>query len=387
MTLAPRWWLALAACAVSCARGGEGYNVSEPVMGDSGVAVTIVANGLDSPLFVTAPPDDPRLFVLERPGRIRIVRDDALLDTPFLDITDSVATGGERGLLGLAFHPAYAENGKLYLNYSDGDGDTRIARYTVSADDPDRADLASAVPLLEIDQPYGNHNGGMIAFGPDGMLYIGMGDGGSANDPHGHGQNPMTVLGAMLRIDVDGGSSFAVPPDNPFADGTDGRAEIWAVGLRNPWRFSFDRGGDRLVIGDVGQGAWEEINVVGVTEAGLNYGWNVMEGRHCFRADDCVQTGLTLPVVEYGHDHGCSIIGGYVYRGAALPALVGHYFYSDWCRGWLRSFRVDAAGLVTEHTEWPVGDVGNVLSFGEDADGELYIASQNGSVYRVVRAP
>jgi glucose/arabinose dehydrogenase len=361
--------------------------VSEPVMGDSGVAVTVVADGLDSPLFVTAPPDDPRLFVLERPGRIRIVRDGALLDTPFLDITDSVATGGERGLLGLAFHPAYAENGKLYLNYSDGDGDTRIARYTVSADDPDRADLASAVPLLEIDQPYGNHNGGMIAFGPDGMLYIGMGDGGSANDPHGHGQNPMTVLGAMLRIDVDGGSSFAVPPDNPFADGTDGRAEIWAVGLRNPWRFSFDRGGDRLVIGDVGQGAWEEINVVGVTEAGLNYGWNVMEGRHCFRADDCVQTGLTLPVVEYGHDHGCSIIGGYVYRGAALPALVGHYFYSDWCRGWLRSFRLDAAGLVTEHTEWPVGDLGNVLSFGEDADGELYIASQNGSVYRVVRAP
>jgi glucose/arabinose dehydrogenase len=243
------------------------------------------------------------------------------------------------------------------------------------------------VLLLEIDQPYGNHNGGMIAFGPDGMLYIGMGDGGSANDPHGHGQNPMTVLGAMLRIDVDGGSPFTVPPDNPYAGGTDGRAEIWAVGLRNPWRFSFDRRGDRLVIGDVGQGAWEEINIVGVAEAGLNYGWNLMEGRHCFRTDDCAQTGLTLPVVEYGHDHGCSIIGGYVYRGAALPALVGHYFYSDWCRGWLRSFRLDAAGAVTEHTEWPVGDLGNVLSLGEDADGELYVASQNGSVYRVVRAP
>jgi glucose/arabinose dehydrogenase len=361
--------------------------VSEPVTGDSGVAVTVVANGLDSPLFVTAPPDDPRLFILERPGRIRIVRDGALLDTPFLDITDSVTTGGERGLLGLAFHPAYAENGRFYLNHSDGDGDTRIVRYTVSADDPDRAERASAVLLLEIDQPYGNHNGGMIAFGPDGMLYIGMGDGGSANDPHGHGQNPMTVLGAMLRIDVDGGSPFTVPPDNPYAGGTDGRAEIWAVGLRNPWRFSFDRRGDRLVIGDVGQGAWEEINIVGVAEAGLNYGWNLMEGRHCFRTDDCAQTGLTLPVVEYGHDHGCSIIGGYVYRGAALPALVGHYFYSDWCRGWLRSFRLDAAGAVTEHTEWPVGDLGNVLSFGEDADGELYVASQNGSVYRVVRAP
>jgi glucose/arabinose dehydrogenase len=356
-------------------------------MGDSGVAVTVVANGLDSPLFVTAPPDDPRLFILERPGRIRIVRDGALLDTPFLDITDSVTTGGERGLLGLAFHPAYPENGRLYLHYSDGEGDTRIARYTVSADDPNRADPASAVLLLEIDQPYGNHNGGMIAFGPDGMLYIGMGDGGSANDPHGHGQNPMTVLGAMLRIDVDGGNPFAMPPDNPFAGGTDGRAEIWAVGLRNPWRFSFDRGGDRLVIGDVGQGAWEEINVVGVAEAGLNYGWNLTEGRHCFRSDDCARTGLTLPVVEYGHDQGCSIIGGYVYRGAALPALVGHYFYSDWCRGWLRSFRIDDAGMVTEHTEWPVGDVGNVLSFGEDADGELYIASQNGSVFRVVGAP
>jgi glucose/arabinose dehydrogenase len=386
MTGPPLWCIPVVVSLSACARGGEGYNVSEPITGDSGVAVVVVADGLDSPLFVTAPTDDPRLFIVERPGRIRIVRDGILRDAPFLDISDAVSTGGERGLLGLAFHPAYADNGWFYLNYSDPDGDTRIERYRVRTGDPDRADPASAELLLEIDQPYGNHNGGMIAFGPDGMLYIGMGDGGSANDPHGHGQNAATLLGAMLRIDVDGGTPYAVPADNPFAGSDGGRGEVWGVGVRNPWRFSFDRGGDRLFVADVGQGAWEEINVVDASAAGLNYGWNVMEGRHCFRADDCARAGMTLPVVEYGHDQGCSVIGGYVYRGAALPALVGHYFYSDWCRGWLRSFRIDESGAVTEHTEWPVGNLGNVLSLGEDADGELYVASQNGSVLRLVAA-
>ncbi|MBE0595101.1 MAG: PQQ-dependent sugar dehydrogenase, partial [Gemmatimonadales bacterium] len=253
--------------------------------------------------------------------------------------------------------------------------------------DPDVADAMSAKLVIAIDQPYANHNGGMIAFGPDGMLFIGMGDGGSANDPHGNGQNRATLLGAMLRIDVDTGDPYAIPADNPFVGQPDARGEIWALGVRNPWRFSFDRGGSRLYIADVGQNAWEEIDIVPASQAGLNFGWNVMEGTHCFRSTSCDQTGLTLPAVEYGHDQGCSVIGGYVYRGTAMPELAGHYFYADWCQGWLRSFRFDGAGNLTEHTEWPVGDIGNPVGFGEDADGELYIASQNGRVYRLERAP
>jgi len=369
-----------------CARS-EGYNIGDPLPGDSGLTVTLVADGLDSPLFLTSPPDDERLFVVERAGRIRIVRGNEVVPEPFLDITDLVSTGGERGLLGMAFHPAYAANGRFFLNYSDSDGRTRVVRYTVSAD-PDRADLASAALVLAIDQPYGNHNGGMIAFGPDGMLYVGMGDGGSANDPHGHGQNTQTLLGALLRISVDGDAApYSVPRDNPFADGTAGRAEIWATGLRNPWRFSFDRAGGHLVIADVGQNAWEEINVVDPAAGGLNYGWQRMEGTHCTGALGCDSEGLTLPLVEYGHDQGCSVIGGYVYRGTALPRMAGHYFYSDWCRGWLRSVRVGDDGTVDEHTEWPVGDLGTVVSFGEDAAGELYVVSQNGRIYRLTEAP
>ncbi len=370
----------------ACARGGEGYNVSEPQPGDSGLAAVTVAEGLESPLLVTAPAGDDRVFIVERPGRIRILRAGQLLATPFLDIVDRVGTGGERGLLGLAFHPDYAVNGYLYVNFSDRDGNTRVERFSVAAD-PDRADPASGKLVIGIDQPYANHNGGMIAFGPDGMLFIGMGDGGSANDPHGNGQDRATLLGAMLRVDVDGGDPYAIPADNPFAGHADARGEIWALGLRNPWRFSFDRGGSRLFIADVGQNAWEEIDIVAATEAGLNFGWNVMEGAHCFNTATCDQAGLTLPAVEYGHDQGCSVIGGYVYRGSAIAFLAGHYLYSDWCRGWLRSFRLDGAGAVVEHTEWPVGDIGNPLGFGEDAAGEVYVASQNGRVYRLERAP
>jgi glucose/arabinose dehydrogenase len=370
----------------ACARGGEGYNVSEPQPGDSGLAAVVVAEGLESPLLVTAPAGDDRLFIVERPGRIRILRSGQLLDAPYLDIVDRVGTGGERGLLGLAFHPDFAANGYFYINYSDRDGNTRVERYSAGAD-PDHADPASAKLVIAIDQPYANHNGGMIAFGPDGMLFIGMGDGGSGNDPHGNGQNRATLLGAMLRLDVNGGDPYAIPPDNPFVGQAEARGEIWAVGLRNPWRFSFERGGSILYIADVGQNAWEEIDIVDGSQAGLNFGWSVMEGTHCLGSASCDQVGLTLPVVEYGHDQGCSVIGGYVYRGSALAGLAGHYFYSDWCRGWLRSFRVDGAGAVTEHTEWPVGDIGNPLGFGEDADGELYVASQDGRVYRLERAP
>ncbi len=217
------------------------------------------------------------------------------------------------------------------------------------------------------------------------MLYIGFGDGGAGGDPQGNGQNVNTLLGALLRIDVDGGDPYAVPPDNPFV-GRSGADEIWAYGLRNPWRFAFDRAAGRVYVADVGQDAWEEVNAVAAGEAAVNYGWNVMEGRHCFGSATCGRTGLTLPVLEYDHSQGCSIIGGYVYRGAAIPAIRGHYFYSDFCTGFLRSFRF-TGGAVTDEREWDVGPLGRVLSFGEDAAGELYILSGNGNVYRLVEAP
>lgn len=365
----------------ACSEGGVGSNVSAPVP-DSGLAVTVVAQGLQSPLFLTSPVRDARLFIVEQSGRIRVVRNGQLLPTPFLDVSDVVSAGGERGLLGLAFHPEYASNGWFFVNYTDRNGDTRVVRYTVSAN-TDLADRGSGKMILSVAQPYGNHNGGHVTFGPDGMLYVGMGDGGSANDPHGHGQNPATLLGTLLRLDVDGGDPYAIPADNPFVGRQDAAPEIWAIGLRNPWRFSFDRQSGLLFIGDVGQNAWEEIDVVPAAAAAVNYGWDVMEGTHCFGSPVCDQDGLRPPLVDYGHDDGCSVIGGYVYHGTAMPAVQGHYFYADWCQGWVRSFRVRDGG-VREHTEWEVGDVGNVLSFGEDAAGELYLLSQNGTVYRLV---
>lgn len=364
-----------------CSGGGAGSNVSAPVP-DSGLAAAVVAQGLQSPLFLTSPAGDPRLFVVEQPGRIRVIRGGQLVATPFLDITDIVGAGGERGLLGLAFHPEFASNGWFFVNYTDRNGNTQLARYTVGAN-PDVADRGSAKTILSVTQPYGNHNGGHVTFGPDGMLYVGMGDGGSANDPHGNGQNRATLLGAMLRLDIDGGDPYAIPAGNPYADGRDGAREIWAIGLRNPWRFSFDRGADLLYIADVGQNAWEEIDVVAASAAAVNYGWDLMEGTHCFGSPVCDRDGLTLPLLDYGHDNGCSVIGGYVYRGPALPTVEGHYFYADWCQGWVRSFRLQD-GAVREHTEWELGDLGNVLSFGEDAVGELYVLSQNGTVYRLV---
>ena len=347
------------------------------------LAVMEVVNGLNRPVHLTAPVGDTRLFVVEQPGRIRIVQGGQLLPTPFLDIASIVrSTGNEQGLFSLAFHPQYAANGFFYVNYTDQSGDTRVARYSVTGN-ANVADPASEKLILAIDQPFGNHNGGQIAFGPDGMLYVGMGDGGSGGDPQGNGQNLNTLLGALLRIDVDGGDPYAVPGDNPFGD------EIWGFGLRNPWRFSFDAASfdassAMIYIADVGQNAWEEVNVAPANSAARNYGWNVMEGEGCFGGGGCDQTGMTLPVIVYPTGSGgCSVIGGYVYRGAALPDIVGHYFYSDWCGGWLRSFKY-GGGAATEPTEWDVGDIGSVLSFGVDGNGELYILSQNGIVYRLV---
>jgi len=347
----------------------------------SGLTLERVASGLQDPLYLTAPAGDPRLFVVEQPGRIRIIKDGRLLPTPFLDITDRVRSGGERGLLSVAFHPRYATNGFLFVDYTDLRGDPRIERYAVSRD-PDRADPSSGHLVLKVGHPFANHNGGLVMFGPDGMLYVGMGDGGGAGDPFGNGQKRSSLLGKLLRLDVDHGDPYAVPRDNPFVGRAGMRAEIWAYGLRNPWRFCFDRLSGLLVVADVGQDRWEEIDVVPAGAAGLDYGWNVMEGAHCFGSERCDRRGRVMPVVEYGHDQGCSITGGFVYRGRSIPALAGHYVYADYCRGWIRSFKVEG-GLVSDHREWRGVDPGQVMSFGEDAAGELYLCSQRGEVYRL----
>jgi hypothetical protein len=350
--------------------------------GTTGLVASPVVSGLSNPLWLTAPPGDPRLFVVEQRGTVRIVKDGTLLPEPFLDLRSAVAAGGERGLLGLAFHPDYADNGRFYVDYTDPQGDTRVVAYRVSASNPDLADASSGDTILSVEQPFSNHNGGLVTFGPDGMLYVGLGDGGSGGDPRGNGQNRQTLLGTILRLDVDGGSPYRVPPDNPFVGQAGFRDEIWAWGLRNPWRYSFDPPSGLLYIADVGQSDWEEVDAEPATAGGLNYGWNVMEGRHCYGASSCDSTGLVQPILEYGHDQGCSITGGFVYRGSAMPELRGTYFYSDYCSGWLRSLRFEG-NAVTAERSWDVGALGQVLSFGEDAAGELYALSANGTVYRL----
>jgi glucose/arabinose dehydrogenase len=371
--------VALAALFGACS--GSEDSVQPPPPAE--LVLTPVASGLGFPVFLAAPVNDARLFILEKPGRIRIVENGALLPAPFLDIVSLVSSSGEQGLLGLAFHPRYATNGFFYINYTDLAGRTRIVRYTASAN---VANPASAKLIIEIDQPYSNHNGGMIAFGPDGMLYVGMGDGGSGGDPHGHGQDRTTLLGDMLRLDIDGGDPYRPAPGNPYIGRTDGRPEIWASGLRNPWRFSFDRTAGTMYIADVGQGSQEEINVVPSTQANANYGWRIMEGDACYGSATCDRTGLTLPVLTYGRTQGQSVTGGYVYRGNAIPGLRGHYFYSGYVGGWLRSFRY-ANGTVQDQREWEIADSGNITSFGEDSNGELYMMNAGGTVFRIDKAP
>ncbi len=353
----------------------------------TGLVYEKVADGLSFPVFVDAPAGDDRLFVATKDGQVHIITDGATLVEPFLDVSEQTNNEGEQGLLGLAFHPDYATNGLFYVHYSDRHGDTKIFEYRVSSN-PDLADPETARLLLVVTQPAGNHNGGMLAFGPDGYLYIGLGDGGGSGDRYGNGQRPDTVLSALLRIDVDegdpvGGDAYGIPPDNPFVDGG-GAAEVWAYGLRNPWRFSFD--GDLLYIGDVGQNKWEEIDVASAGAAGLNYGWPIMEGTHCFSpSSGCNTAGLNLPVIEFSHPDGCSVTGGYVYRGRAIPELAGRYFYSDYCGGWLRSFVYEngAATDQQDHTG-EVGALVSVTSFGTDALGEIYVTTAGGDVWRLV---
>jgi len=365
----------------ACSSDGE--SSPPPVALD--LALEPVAAGFDFPLLLTAPAGDSRLFVVEKGGLIKVVKSGAVLATPFLDVSSLVSSGGEQGLLGLAFDPQYATNGRFFISYTNRTGDNVLASYQVSAD-ADRAD-ANGVIRLTVGQPYDNHNGGHIVFGPDGYLYMGIGDGGSGGDPQGHGQDRNDLLGSILRLDVSGATGYAVPAGNPLVGVAGTRGELWDWGLRNPWRFSFDRSTGDLYIGDVGQDSREEIDVSTATSGGgkgVNYGWNIMEGMQCYDAGSCDMTGFTLPVLDYSHSDGCSVTGGYVYRGAAIPGLVGTYFYSDYCGGWIRSFKY-AGGAVTEAGSWDaLAPGGGVPSFGEDAAGELYVLSTAGGVYRIV---
>lgn len=340
------------------------------------VALRPFAKGLYRPVQLVAAPGDAsgRLFVVEQRGAIRIVKGGVVQKAPFLAL-DDLSDGNEQGLLGLAFHPAFATNRRLYVDYTDAEGDTHVVEYTVKAGDPDRVDPASAREVLTIPQPYSNHNGGDLVFGPDGKLWIGTGDGGSANDPRGNGQNPRALLAKMLRLDVD--TAGAKP-------------EIVGLGLRNPWRYSFDRKTGDLYIGDVGQNLWENVYAVAHDDlTGHNFGWNLREGRHCFAEDPCDLPGLTAPVVEYAHGPlGCSVTGGFVYRGKAIPALDGVYFYGDFCTGMVWSFRWTPDGGAVDHWDWkaaldPDGALANLSSFGVDGDGELYVLSLDGPIYRL----
>jgi glucose/arabinose dehydrogenase len=342
--------------------------------------------GLRQPTDVVAANDGSnRLFVTEKSGRIRVIDGSGVLSTPFLDITSLVGSGGsEQGLLGLAFSPRYADNGRFFVNYTDVRGDSVVARYQVS-DDPNVADAASAHQILFVEQPAANHNGGNLVFGPDGYLYIGFGDGGGGGDTYGNSQRGDVLLAKMLRLDVDNGDPYAIPPDNPFVNTPGMRPEIWAWGLRNPWRYSFDRLTGDLYIADVGQNAYEEVDFQPAGQGGQNYGWNIMEGFHCFRGPNCEQRGLTLPVAEYDHGQGCSVTGGSVYRGAQQPALEGVYLYADYCSGrYWGAWRTEDGAW---HTQVVANTQTHPSSFGEDESGELYVADlDGGTIYRVLAA-
>ena len=359
---------------------------------------TLVASGFQSPVYVcSSPGDTQRLFVVEQGGAIWIVKNGATLAVPFLDLGAIVLSGGEQGLLGMAFHPSYASNGRFYVSYTDSNGSSVIRQYHVSAN----SDVADSANFITIFGPYphpqANHNGGNLQFGPDGKLYFGLGDGGNFNDvgpghaPEGNAQSPATYLGKLLRFDVDVPPPY-VPADNPFVDPNDGVLDlIWAFGLRNPWRFSFDRATGELYIADVGQASWEEIDFQGASSAGgENYGWRCMEAGHCTGSTGCTCFASTLvqPIQEYGHTEGCAIVGGYVYRGAALPFLRGTYLYADVCSGRIWSFRYPN-GVVEDFRERTVElggggvSIGNPVSFGEDANGELYVVDQVGYIFRI----
>jgi glucose/arabinose dehydrogenase len=373
------------------------------------IALTLTVDGLTQPVHVTHAGDGSgRLFVVEKAGVIRIVRNGSLEPVPFLSIAGRVgSSGGEQGLLSVAFPPGYTIKGYFYVDYTDLSGNTVVSRFHLTGD-PDVANPSSEEIILTVDQPYANHNGGQLAFGPDGYLYVGLGDGGGGGDPQGNAQDPATLLGKILRIDVEptlvtppvfsathqlylpfvsagNRAPYRIPPSNPYTQTSGYRGEIWALGLRNPWRFSFDRDTGDLYIGDVGQNAYEEIDFQpAASPGGENYGWVIMEGAHCYPSGPCDSTGLVLPVAEYDHNQGCSVTGGIVYRGSD-PDLQGIYFYGDYCSGRIW-------GLVQESGIWTTQLLANtglrITSFGEDGAGNVYVTDfWNGRVYQLVKAP
>ena len=351
-----------------------------------------VVTGLSRPLLLTNAGDGSgRLFVVEQGGLIKVVQDGAVLETPFLDVSAllnrDVFSGGftERGLLGLAFDPDYASNGRFYIDYTDIDGNTMVAQYTVSADAPNVADPDSAVTVLTQAQPYANHNGGHLAFGPDGYLYIAFGDGGGGGDPEGNGQNPATLLATLVRIDVQEDGSYTIPEDNPASRDDRFAPEVWAYGLRNPWRFTFDAETGDLYIGDVGQAQWEEVNFEPAdSPGGVNYGWSAFEGSQPYNSDEA-PADMVYPVAEYSHSEGISVSGGYVYRGGDLPQLDGVYFYGDFGFGTIWALWRDAAG-DWRNAPFMTGTGHTISSFGVDEANELYVVDYNGSILRFAPA-
>jgi len=378
--------LAVAGCA------GGSSTAPTPVPAPAGwpqISLSRVAGGFNLPVHVTHAGDGSgRLFVVEQEGRIRILDNGVALPTPFLDVSSRVLCCGEQGLLSVAFPPGFAAKGHFYVDYTRApDGATVVARYNVSAGDGNVADPATEEVVLTVSQPFANHNGGQLAFGPDAYLYIGMGDGGSGGDPLNNGQNPGTPLGKILRVDVESGANpYGVPAGNPFLQTAGFLPEIWALGLRNPWRFSFDRRTGDLYVADVGQGAFEEVDVEPAgSGGGRNYGWNIMEGESCFGGGACATAGLTPPVAAYDHSLGCSISGGMVYRGAEFPGLQGIYFYGDYCSGRIWGLRGNGAGWDTAVLIAPRNPPLNITTFGEDEAGNVYAANYaNGDILKIV---
>lgn len=370
----------------SCGGGGGGAPAAAPSPPPLSLSFTQVASGLTAPVAISHAGDgSDRLFVVEQGGQVRILTGGTLLPTPFIDIADRLISGGEQGLLGLAFPPGFAQKGYFYLHYSrQGDGATVLSRFFISAD-PNLALPASEEVLLTVPQPFANHNGGQLVFGPDGLLYLALGDGGSGGDPQGNGQNPASLLGKLLRLDVEGGTvPYGIPADNPFAGSLTVRREIWALGLRNPWRFSFDRLSGDLFVADVGQNAWEEVNHQSAGAAGgANYGWNILEGEVCFSpAVGCIPPAAAVaPVAVYDHTLGCSVTGGHVYRGPQNPELQGRYLYGDFCSGRIWSLRQLGGNWENQL----LADTAFQLSsFGEDENGRLYLADYGpGTLYRI----